>query len=226
MYEYFKLGLDKVAYYPPAYTGGQQQQEQEHSSGMPWGKLALGGLLGAGAAYGWGKMSPNAPSMIQNFSTGVDNYLVNPLKARFQGMMSSPENEAEGIQNRANQAGFFGQFNGVKHRSQLQGTEFYSPGALEAGAGTAAGVAGAGQLASLGGTAGRWGMKKVAPGAAGRLASTGVGQGLSKGLGFLGKAAPVLGAAATIPDGLQLGDKLNDSLITLKEVLNEISSDF
>lgn len=184
--------------------------EQEESSGLPWGKMALMALLAGGGAYAHGRFAQNSP--LQGFSQGLDNNYINPLVAKFKGLTSSPMDEYKAMHSRVNQAGILGQFSGLKNMSQLHGTEFHTPDKAEQFAGNVAGGAGVGLLGQLGGQVGGWGFNKVAPQAAARFGSTAVGSGLGAAGRFLGKASPFLGAATTLQDSMQLGDKFNDSM--------------
>ena len=228
MFDYFELGLSERLFkqphqlsdrtrvllkqafnVPPAYTGQQPPQEQQHS-GIPWKTLALTGLLGAGGAYAHGQLAQNSP--FSGFSQGINNNVINPMMGRIHSMFSSPEGEAARIQQDATQGGLKGAVSGINNASQLQGTDYYEPGKLERAAnigGIGATVASAGHLGLMGAK----GLAKMLPGnIAGRLAGTTVGAGLNTVEKTLGKYMMPMHALTTIPDSLQLGDKLNDSL--------------
>ena len=71
--------LLKLGYYAPSvYYGGPDPSQQPQKRGLPWGKLALTGLLGAGAAYGIGKYNPEG--IMGGFAKGVDTNVINPFK--------------------------------------------------------------------------------------------------------------------------------------------------
>jgi hypothetical protein len=201
--------LTKLGYYAPSTSiDGSQPQQPKPNNGLPWGKLAITGLLGAGAAYGIGKMDPHG--MLGGFAGGVDSHVINPVKNLFG--IHPTGNPGQEMLNNANTAGFMGQFKDIHHDSQLQGTPYYQPGKIESAASLAATGAGLSMFASGAGRLARGGMKMVAPNMAARFGASTLGHGLSTGVNAIGKAAPLLGGALAVPDGLQLGSKLNDSL--------------
>jgi len=221
MYEYFELGVCdalkrqphqlskkdqqflKTAFeYAPAYTGGVE--EQKSSSGIPWGKLALLALLASGGAYAHGKMAGGSP--LAGFASGVDDKIVNPLVGRFKNLTGSPEQYQNDMSARVNEAGLLGQFDGVKNLSQLHGTEYDDPSTFRKTTQLVGGAAGVGMLGGL-----------VCPTARAAARVPYLGKGLRTvakvpGMKLLGRAALPLAAVSTIPDSVELGDKLNDSL--------------
>lgn len=220
MYEYsdleyprFSVGakmLLKLAFdYPSAYTNGFNAPQQPQRS-IPWGKIGLGALAAAGGAYAAGKYAPQG--LFGGFTQGVDSNVINPLIDKYKSFTTTPESEAMRIHNRMTQAGLTGSMKAVRTGSDLQGTPYYKPDQLENISNTASGVAGLGMTGHLAGQVSHGAASMVAPKLMDRAAATGVGKLFGGANKFMGRAAGPLGALMTVPDTLQLGDKINDSL--------------
>lgn len=230
MYEHFEKGLcDQLSLKPTqisneargilkkafadAYTvpGQEQQEEPQQHSGIPWKGLGLG-LLGAAGAYGYGKYNPQG--ITGGFAQGVDNWIkpaINPIKNFFNPPPSTMA-EAQGMDQRMDDASINGALKDVHTPSQLQGTQFYQPGKLENVTNTTSDVAGAADLSGMAARGVMGATGKIAPQFAARAGVSAIGGGLATGAKALGRFATPLSAVMSIPDSMQLGDKLNDKL--------------
>jgi len=203
--------LVKQAYYaPPVYTSGERDEED---SGVPWGKLALLGLLGAGGAYAYGKAGTSAPNAIKGFAQGVDNNIVNPIKGFAQkhhvpGFAPPVEDEAAGLTERANNAAFGGQFKDIKHLSQLHGTQFDIPDKQNDKFNHVARAVGTAGLGGMVGSAVNGGLGYFAPAAAASIPGRALGAGAA-GLNAVSSAgAPLF----NVVPNKQIAQKLSDHL--------------
>lgn len=228
-YDYFELGLcDKLAINTHELTNEirvmlklayYEQQPQQQHSGLPWGKMALTALLAGGGAYAHGRLAQNSP--LAGFSQGVDDNLVNPIMQRIRRYTTSPMDEAEGMYGRVNDAAQQAKFQGINspQDAKLQGTEYYQPGKLEGAANRVqSGVMPALEGGMALGTAkamGNYALPKTMSTVGAQIAGSGLARSTIGGAaktvgGFALKSLPVIGAAASMPDNLQLGDKMVD----------------
>jgi len=209
----------KQAYdeYAPAYSNEAPQPAPAPKS--HWKQWLAGGLglaaAGAGA-YLYGSKGNNA---LSGFANGVDTNVLHPAKGFIDTNIMNPihkaltppksmEDELTSMNDKAQEAGLLNAWKNAKHVSDLHGTplegmtqdQFDEIGHKASIPGEVANQAYNADMAA------RLARFAKVPGAARGMAAVGS----IPGMGAVGKALPVAAATSAIPDGLQLGDKLND----------------